>query len=96
MKVRNATFLTPIHDESRFFKIAGAPTILFHSFDRRSSEIVTRDPTRDHKRSIDSSAYRESYRLLAYYLAYLDASLTARRLAPEADGARVGISQARL
>ena len=94
--VRNASFLTPIHDEARFFKLAGAPTILLHSFDYTSSEIITRDPTRDRRHAIDPRAYQESYRTVAYYLAYLDASLTARRLAPQGDefGA-VGMASAR-
>ena len=78
LDVRNHKFLTEVHDDTRPFRREGVPTLMLHSFDAHTAPIATRDPSLDRGELVIAGEYVESYRLIAFYLAYLDASLTAR------------------
>lgn len=67
--------------DSSSFRDAGIPVIDFHSITPQTWEILHSD--RDNMEAIKTEDYFESYRLIAYYLAYLDTQLSTANSPPK-------------
>ncbi len=75
--LRAIDFTTNVATDAKAFQNRHIPTVTIHSFDRESTRILE-NRTLDRLEIIDMDAYHATARMLSFYLAYLDRTISLR------------------
>jgi hypothetical protein len=78
LPLRETRFFSNVSVDSDSFRFYGIPTLVVHSFDRRSARVLAQPILDRSPDRIDRELYYQTARTLAVYLAYLDDTFRIR------------------